>query len=175
MLGITRFNINETAIKRKSYRDKINTIKNAIEQDLEQFEHLVIYNPRRENWNSSWVQNPTDGTPFHEQVVWELDHLESSDMIVFYFADDSKSPITLLELGLFAPNSDKRIMIYCSSNFYRCGNVKIVADRYQIPVFDIYEKLFQQVKTYISHKQFMKTIFFVEILHFLVYRGFVLL
>jgi hypothetical protein len=34
---------------------------------------LVILNPRRDDWDSSWVQDPTPGTQFYKQVAWELD------------------------------------------------------------------------------------------------------
>jgi hypothetical protein len=49
-----------------------------------------------------------------------------------YFCPDSKSPISLLELGLF---KDKSIFVVCPAGFYRNGNVDIVCDRYDIPVF----------------------------------------
>lgn len=60
---------------------------------------IVVLNPRREAWDSSWPQS-ADFAPFREQVEWELDALEKADLILFYFAPETKSPITLLELGL---------------------------------------------------------------------------
>lgn len=120
-----------------------------MENDLVDIDNLVVYNPRRDDWDSSWVQDPTPGTQFHEQVTWELDHIESSNLVVVYFADDSKSPITLLEFGLMALNMDKDVAVYCSPKFYRYGNVKVVADRYNIPVYDSYETLIDQVRYYV--------------------------
>jgi hypothetical protein len=119
-------------------------------KDLVDFGNLVIYNPRRDDWDSSWVQDPTPGTQFHRQVSWELEHLEASNLAVFYFADDSKSPITLLEFGLMSTNWDKEVIVYCSPKFYRYGNVKVVADRYKIPVYDNYEHFLYYIKTFVN-------------------------
>jgi hypothetical protein len=87
-------------------------------------------NPRRDDWDSSWVQDPTPGTKFHEQVTWELTGLENSDMIVFYFDPKTQSPVTLLELGkCLENNEDKLIFVCCSPEYFRYGNVKIMCDR----------------------------------------------
>ena len=122
-----------------------------MENDLVDFDNLVVYNPRRDDWDSSWVQDPTPGTKFHEQVTWELDHIEASNLVVVYFADDYKSPITLLEFGLLALNFDKDVVVYCTPKFYRYGNVKIVADRYGIPVYENYDNLINQVRTFVNY------------------------
>jgi hypothetical protein len=119
--------------------------QDRMEKDLVDFDNLVIYNPRRDDWDSSWVQDPTEGTQFHEQVSWELDHIEAADLVVVYFADGSKSPITLLELGIIS-RMNKHIAIYCTPEFYRYGNVKMVADRYDIPIFEDYESLIASVR-----------------------------
>jgi hypothetical protein len=119
-----------------------------MEHDLVDIDHLSIYNPRRDDWDSSWIQDPTPGTQFHEQVSWELDHLERANLVIVYFADDSKSPITLLELGLMLSDWGKEVAIYCSPKFYRYGNVKMVADRYHAPVYENYEDLLHHVKVF---------------------------
>lgn len=102
-------------------------------------EDLILLNPRRDDWDSSWAQDPTPGTQFYEQVNWELDAQDSASAIVYYFAPDSKSPITLLELGLFGP--DKAVIVCCPKEFYRYGNVKIVCDQFHIPMVESYEAL----------------------------------
>ena len=50
-----------------------------------------------------------------------------------YFDPETKSPISLLELGLFA-NSGK-IHVICPEGFWRKGNVDIVCDEYNIPMY----------------------------------------
>jgi hypothetical protein len=51
-----------------------------------------------------------------------------------YFDPNTKSPISLLELGLFAQS--KKLIVCCPRGFWRKGNVDITCDRYGIPFFD---------------------------------------
>lgn len=103
----------------------------------------TILNPRREDWDSSWKQDPIPGTPFYGQVTWELDHQDDSDIIVYYFDENTKSPITLLELGLYA--NTHKIIVFCTPKFYRYGNVKIVCDKYNIPVYSTHKEFFNSL------------------------------
>jgi hypothetical protein len=115
-----------------------------LEKDLSHFsDKLVLVNPRRDDWDSSWKQDPTPGTQFHEQVSWELYHQENVNACVYYFAADSKSPITLLELGLFA--APEVTVVCCPKEFYRYGNVKMVCDRYGIRIVETYEEMISTI------------------------------
>src|SRR5262249_42741648 len=58
---------------------------------------LVLLNPRRDEWDASWVQS-IDNPQFREQVEWELAGLEQASLVAMYFAPSTKAPITLLEL-----------------------------------------------------------------------------
>lgn len=103
-----------------------------------------IFNPRRDEWDSSWEQK-YENPQFYQQVVWELNALEQSDIIVLYLAPESKSPISLLELGLHARS--EKLMVICPDGFYRKGNVDIVCDMYEIPLFkSIFEAKLYLVK-----------------------------
>ena len=93
----------------------------------------LILNPRRPDWDSSWKQEITHPL-FHEQVSWELEGLEKSDLIVYYFAPKSKAPVTMLELGLHARSG--KAIVCCPEGFWRKGNIDIVCERYQIPKTD---------------------------------------
>lgn len=98
----------------------------------------TIYNPRRDDWDASWEQNiNNDG--FYEQVRWELHALEDSDLIVMYLESNTISPISLLELGLFAKSG--KLIVCCPSGFHRKGNVDIICETYSIPMVDSLEKL----------------------------------
>ena len=88
---------------------------------------VVVLNPRREAWDSSWRQS-IDEPRFREQVEWELDGLERASVIALWFAPETKSPISLLELGLFARSN--KVVIGCPDGFWRKGNVEIVSARY---------------------------------------------
>ena len=98
---------------------------------LSDIEDLDILNPRRNDWDSSWEQKITN-PQFYEQVNWELDCLEGSDIIFMYFSPGTQSPISLLELGLFAPD----MIVCCPEGFWRKGNVDIVCERYGNPVYE---------------------------------------
>ncbi len=90
---------------------------------------ITIFNPRRPDWDSSWRQTKDD-PQFRQQVEWEMDHLFRANVIALYLDPATKSPISLLELGLHA-DSDK-IIVCCPEGFWRKGNVDIVCERYGI-------------------------------------------
>jgi len=94
-------------------------------------EPVLILNPRRDDWDSSWVQS-IDNPQFRKQVEWELKALDIADIIVLCFDPTTKSPISLLELGLYA-NSGK-LIVHCPEGFWRKGNVDIVCRKYKIPM-----------------------------------------
>jgi hypothetical protein len=96
---------------------------------------IAILNPRRDSWDASWVQDISNA-PFRGQVEWELDHLEAADVVLFHFEPTTKSPITLLELGLMASRDPDRLVVSCPPGFWRRGNIQIVCDRFNIPLFD---------------------------------------
>jgi hypothetical protein len=89
---------------------------------------VLVCNPRRTAWDASWPQT-IEFAPFREQVEWELEALERAHLILFYFAPDTKSPISLLELGLHAR---RKAIVCCPEGFWRKGNVDIVCRRYGI-------------------------------------------
>ena len=111
---------------------------------------ITILNPRRKDWDSSWKQT-FDDPQFNEQVNWELDALDKADFILMYFAPESKSPISLLELGLYA-NSNK-LIVCCPDGFYRKGNVEIVCKRYGISLFNSLELMINLFMMYDAHYQ----------------------
>jgi hypothetical protein len=94
---------------------------------------VTVFNPRRDNWDSTWNQRESN-QEFNNQVNWEINHLLEADVVFMYFAGNTKSPITLLELGLLARS--KKLVIFCPDEFWRKGNVEIVSSRYNIPIFD---------------------------------------
>lgn len=92
----------------------------------------IIYNPRRDDWDSSWKQDISD-PQFNVQVNWELEMLEKSDFVIFYFDPNTKSPITLMELGYMARK--KNVYVCCPEGFWRKGNVDIICERNGITRF----------------------------------------
>ena len=109
---------------------------------------IVFYNPRRPDWDSSWKQDPTPGTQFYEQVTWELNHIEKSDLVVFYFDPKTQSPITLLELGYVLGRRDKDLIVCCPDGYFRKGNVVITCAREGVDVLNSFEELVIAMKEY---------------------------
>jgi len=105
--------------------------------------NLVILNPRRDDWDGSWEQR-ADNPQFFEQVSWELDMLDAADIVVMYLAPDTKSPISLLELGLYARSG--KLKVCCPTGFWRRGNVEMVCKRYQIPLFENLDALIADLR-----------------------------
>lgn len=97
-----------------------------------------VFNPRRDDWDSSWEQKISN-PQFNEQVNWELDALETANLIVMYFDPKTQSPISLLELGLHAKSY--KMIVVCPEGFWRKGNVDIVCKKYNIPLFSNMEKV----------------------------------
>lgn len=114
-----------------------------IEQNLSSERDLCILNPRRNDWDTSWKQEKTNAA-FSEQVNWELDGLEKADLIVFYFSPQTKSPVSMLELGLFARSG--KVLVCCPEGFWRKGNVDIVCERFEIPQVNTLNEMINYIK-----------------------------
>ncbi|WP_291147387.1 nucleoside 2-deoxyribosyltransferase domain-containing protein [Flavobacterium sp. UBA7680] len=105
-------------------------------------DQFVIFNPRRNEWDSSWSQT-IENIHFKEQVSWELQALERADIIIMYFADNTMSPISLLEFGLYAQSHKMKVVV--EENFWRKGNIDIVCERYSVEKFKTLEELIQNL------------------------------
>lgn len=105
--------------------DSLNWQDNVIIELINLGVSCNIYNPRREHWNS----NPSK-EEMENQIKWEQDHLDEADVIAMVLLDESKSPISLLELGLYAKSN--KLIVFCTPNFYRWDNVKLTCEKYNI-------------------------------------------
>jgi len=120
-----------------------------IEKFLED-QKVTIYNPRRDDWDSSWTQEESN-PQFNYQVNWEISKLIDSDVIFMYLSPETKSPISLLELGMFS--REQKMIVCCPDGFWRKGNVEVVCTRFKIPMFDDFNKaLGSLLSTVNSHK-----------------------
>jgi len=106
--------------------------QNKVSEKLSDYA-INIYNPRRDKWEGSWEQN-INNIDLKNQINWELDALEKSDYILMNILGDSKSPITLLELGMFIKSG--KLLVSCPKEFYRYGNIQVMCYRYNVPLFD---------------------------------------
>lgn len=106
---------------------------------------IYILNPRRSDWNKDWKQS-IDNRDFKIQVDWELNGLEKADTVIFYFAGDTKSPISLMELGLISGRQKCDAIIYCHPDFWRRGNIEVMCERYNHILFTDKEEFLNYIK-----------------------------
>ena len=123
-------------------------VENLLDKD-----QVTIYNPRREDWDSSWSQEETNDN-FRYQVNWEMNRLEMSNFILMNFDPETKSPITLFELGLHC--KDQKLVICCPKEFWRSGNVQVICSRYNIPLFERLEDAVACIQTKIESLSLVK-------------------
>ena len=113
-------------------------------RELSEFENIVILNPRRDDWDTTWEQS-IENKQFTEQVEWELEAQEKANYIIMNFCKDTIAPISLLELGLFIKSG--KMMVACPKEFHRKGNVDITCRRYNNCVaFDNLDSLISEFK-----------------------------
>ena len=117
----------------------------ALPQQFEE-DPITFYNPRRDSWDSSWEQKQSN-PQFNHQVNWEMDKLDESDVIFMYFSPETKSPISLLELGAYGKYG--KMVVCCPDGFWRKGNVEVFCTRHQIPLFNTMEDAIGGLRTMI--------------------------
>jgi hypothetical protein len=105
---------------------------------------IRFLNPRREDWDLSWKQD-IDNDNFVEQVIWELTCLEMAQIVIMYFDPNTKSPISLLELGLHA--KEQKLVVLCPEGFWRKGNVDVVCEYYSINQVDTFDELIEFIRS----------------------------
>ena len=105
--------------------------------------NVVVFNPRRATWTpgTSLESEPEE---IRRQINWELDAIERSDLMAFYFAPGTKSPISLLELGLIARR--KQAIVCCPHGFWRKTNVDVICDRFEIQQVSSLEDLVNEIR-----------------------------
>ena len=115
--------------------------KDFIEQFQDQ--ELIILNPRRLVWDPTIRQSSAE-PELRTQIEWELRALEQADCILMYFEPGTYSPITLLELGLFAKTG--KLIVCCPEGYWRKANVDIVCEHYAVLVAESREQMFKMAE-----------------------------
>ena len=108
---------------------------------------INIFNPRRKNWDAE-VKQSKDDPVLNEQVNWELDALDTAMLIVMYLDPNTKSAISLLELGLFAERP--KMIVCCPEGFWCKGNVDIVCERNKIPYTNDFDKFIDGIVEFVD-------------------------
>lgn len=115
---------------------------------------VVIYNPRRDDWDVSWQQNTGDSN-FVQQVHWEINHILAADLVVFYIQGGTLSPITLYELGLVSKDGaakNKDVIVFCEDGFWRKGNVDVVCNMFNMAAVKTFDELKNGITRWINTK-----------------------
>ncbi|OAL06639.1 hypothetical protein IQ06DRAFT_288514 [Phaeosphaeriaceae sp. SRC1lsM3a] len=126
----------------------------AVQWQTRLVEHLcdlpiTVTNPRRGAWDPT-VNAKREDPQFFSQVEWELDALTNADVICYFFDCATVSPVTLMELGLWAHSG--KIIVCCDQRYWRQGNVEIVCERYGIPYVSSFAKLVPALKEMMENK-----------------------
>lgn len=112
--------------------------------------NVLLLNPRRDDWDSSWANTRTS-KEFRRQVLWELEGQEDADVRIYCIDPATKSPITLLEIGLYARRGQNYVI--CPKGFWRKGNIDIVCERYGVPVYPTLKSATDAIISYHKLKQ----------------------
>ena len=120
----------------------------VIEHSLWAEASLILLNPRRDEWDATWLQT-IENPDFRRQVEWELEGMERADVIAMYFSPATKAPISLLELGLGARTG--KLIVCCPDGYWRKGNVDVVCRRYGIEQVDDLEALAAAIRARLQH------------------------
>lgn len=99
------------------------------EQVLNHFESfsdtLVFLDPTRNDWTEDW-----NSEQIKEQIFWELNGIQQTNLTAIYFEREAQAPISLLELGLAVHCKDS--IICCEEGFWKENNVRNTADFFSI-------------------------------------------
>lgn len=114
-------------------------------QDKIKDKNVVLLNPRRRDWDSTWTQESED---MRLQIKWEQDMMFHADIVLFNFLPETKSPVTMLELGQCLGSkwgSNQNIVVCCPKNFWRYANIKHTCARYGVNVHEYIDDAIQEV------------------------------
>ena len=68
-----------------------------------------------------------------KHIKWELDALKMADKIILNFLPYAKSPISLVELGMYV--STNKLIVICPKEFYQSRYVHVLCEQYDTPLF----------------------------------------
>jgi hypothetical protein len=114
-------------------------------KDCKDITKLIFLNPRRVFWNKE-VEQSKNNPEFSEQVGWELTAGQYSDLNVFYFDPSTKSPITLMELGISAAKFPEKTVVCCPEGYWRKGNVDVTCEYFNVKQVESIRELTNYIK-----------------------------
>ena len=85
------------------------------------------------------AEQKIENKQFRTPAEWEMDAMDKADIIIMFFAPETQSPISLLELGLHAQGD--KLVVYCPKEFWRSGNVDVLCHRYNVKQVSSFEEM----------------------------------
>lgn len=93
---------------------------------------VTFLNPRRPTWTD------LSNEALQQQVNWELFHQKTADVLIYYFADGTISPVTLFEVGLFS-NNGTPMFVYASEKYFRQLNLKFSNEFFNETLYEFFD------------------------------------
>ena len=111
---------------------------------------VTFLNPRRDDFDTS--QEQVKENPYiRGQIQWELDNIKGADIVFLYLDPATKSPISLLEMGICLERKANLIVV-CPPGFYRKANIDITCEDYNTPVFESLDEGIKWLREYINYR-----------------------
>ncbi len=85
---------------------------------------LILLNPRREAFTPDTLD---------EQIEWELEALNRSDLVLMWFPANAKAPVAMFETGLFMQSG--KLVVGAEPGFYRRRNLEMTCDYYDVKLW----------------------------------------
>lgn len=115
-----------------------NTWRNSIVNEL--YNTYDFFDPTIDNHD-----NLTD-TQMRNHILWELKALELSDIVLLNLLPESKSPISLIELGMYVKTN--KLIVVCPEEFYTSRYLEELCSYYKV---DLYKSLLDFLNDFIRN------------------------
>jgi hypothetical protein len=111
-----------------------------------------VYSPRIGDWKPADGQDARNKA-LRDQIEWELSGMQHASVICFFFDHDTLSPVTLLELGLWAEKG--KVVVCCNKKFWKSGNVSYVCEKNGVPIVETFAELVPLVRAKLHQEGMM--------------------
>jgi len=106
------------------------------ERATEQFQaYYHIFDPTHTNHSN------LNDTEMSKHIKWEWEALNRSDLILLNFTAQAKSPMSLLELGMYI--SSGKIVVVCPKEFYQAHYINTLCTEHKVPIFESIDDILQ--------------------------------
>ena len=92
---------------------------------------IIIVDPTVEDWDESVGKESVDNLKYLQQVSWEQNAIQYSDIKVFHFDETSIAPVSLFELGTTIRDD---VIIHLDGDYQKAAYLSVAASIHNIPV-----------------------------------------